>query len=279
MATGALIGGTVLGLIGSHKQAKGQKKAARMQRKVADQQYEDILESIEKSREVESTREAAEKIADDALRESNESFKRLNAAKYENSRISSHEWAAANKERYDLQLQNLKYESMERKEEMRRAKLEMDITEGRNRTRVGASGFGKGSSLHAWEGTVSREHDRQYSWMVKSDQMQNALGQADAAAMFRASESERAQFNRNSLLGYETGEAQYDFYESSREADSVMREAERQQREANREYALASAETDKMAAYAGASAMRAGANASLWSAAGGAATRLAGWNW
>jgi hypothetical protein len=239
MATGALIGGSVIGLIGKKKSQKAGKKAA-------NAQYKAVVGAVERSREVEEKRTAAENIADAALEQANKAFRGANAQKYANAQIGSAEWGAANAERRVLQMANIELGAQERAEQVRRQERGNEITEGRAGTRASASGFGGGSSLDSWVDTMVSTHASDVAWMVSAGESADRLATMDVDLQFKNAERERAAMDRDSLLGYQTGEAQYDFYESQREADSVMREADRFQRESDRQYALETGDASRV---------------------------------
>lgn len=231
MATGALIGGAVLGGIGKIGEGKANKKAA-------SRQYKALLKSVEASRAADEKRSAAEQIADDALKQANEAFRDASKQQYKNFQATSRDWGAANAERRGLELQNIALGAAERAEKIKRQERANEINEGRAGTRASASGFGGGSSLNAWVDTMVSTNEQDIQWWQEAGASRDALATADANLRFKMAENERAAAGRDALLGAESGEAKYDMYESQREADSIMREADRAQREADRQYAL-----------------------------------------
>ncbi len=274
MATGALIGGAVIGGIGKIKGGKSQKKAAK-------KQYKAIEESVERSREVEKTRTAAEKIADDALKKSNEAFKDFNDKQYGNYQETSQDWASANAERLNLEMQNIALGAEERAEQVKRQERTNEIYEGRAGTRRSASGFGGGSSLDAWVNTIEATNESDVAWMVSAGESRDNLATQDANLRFEMGENERAAADRTALLGHESGAAKYDMYESEREANSVMREADRAQREADRQYALDSGDATRMAGIGQGNANIIGGIGGALSGASGIANSYDkfGWGW
>lgn len=270
MATGALIAGTALGLGSSYSQYKAGKKAARGQRDAARDQYDALVGAVDRSRQIEDDRARAEQIADDALRQANEEFRRLNDKKFASDQAMSRDWAAANKERRAIELANIELGAEERAEEIRRIERENEIIEGRATTLAGASGFGAGSSLDRWVDTIVATHESDVAWMVEAGARADALARQDANLRFKTAEAERSAFNRSSLLGYETGESQYQYYESQRLADAAMREVARQERESQRKYTLESGKADMMAGFAQAGATSSAARGSLYGGLGNA---------
>lgn len=276
MATGALIGGTVIGLIGSAKKKKAAGKSAKMQREAADKYYEGTVGAVERSREIEKQREAAELIADNALKEANEAFLELAKKQYRADQATGADWQAANAERRTLELENIALGAQERTEEIRRQERANEIQEGRANVRASASGFGAGSSLDMWVDTMVDTNEQDIQWWQEAGANRDALATADADLRFKMSEDERAAASRENLLGYEGAEAKFDMYESQREADAVMREADRAQRESDRQTSLDMAEADRYAAYSGAKTTKAQGNADFWSGIGGAVGGIGG---
>jgi len=273
MAVGALIGGSVLKGIGAKKQKDAAKQSARAQREANEKMFENVSAAVERSREIEKDRTAAESIADAALKEANEAFLDANAQKYKNSQIDSKNWASANRDSLSIEMGNIALGAQEKAEQIKRQARSNEIYEGRANVRSKASGFGGGSSLDKWVDTIQETNSSDLAWMKHAASSSTSLATQDANLKYRVGEQERISSDRADFLGYQTGEAQYDFYESQREADAAMRDVARQEREADREFRLAEAEAGRDAgnaqAKAGYESAKGGFYGQIGSAVGG----------
>lgn len=306
MATGALIGGAILGGIGSAKSSKASSAAAEAQARAAAAQYEatkkyagetyDMIKgSLKESRKVEKKRWQAGMEADEALGEANKAFLKTSMQSsndlLKSAQISDREWASANKQGLKIQLGNIDRMRQERLEKQKRIGRENDITEGRMQTASSASGFGGGSSLDQWVDTARDTHESDLSWMRKAGRSSERLATMDANLEFKMSDSARRATMRGAEIEHSTttatNAAKFDYYESQRFADRKMRAADRYQRTADRksmrqsariqrDSSIESARIGMESGIAMAGAQKDAARGSLFQGIGGALSGAAG---
>ena len=115
---------------------------------------------------------------------------------YQEAKAAARQLRAAGREQEAIDLENRLRLQEETAESARRTRKQQEITEGRTRANIAASGFGGGSSLDRYMTSMQAQHESDIEWMLQSGASQVQIMERESAARAAATRAQAKGLKR-----------------------------------------------------------------------------------